>query len=117
MATNRRYIHDRFVLFFLAVNAFLTLAVIVTIALKLGDTGEGYIQQYRSNLGLNGYRSGGVGEILSFMVFAVIVFVFQIVFSYKIYDIKKQAAWAIVVLSSLLLILALLISGALLELR
>lgn len=117
MATNNRYIHDRFILFFLAVNAFLTLAILVSIVLKLGDTGEGYIEQYRSNLGLNGYRTGGLTDIISFIIFAVMVYAFQLVISMRVYDVKKQAAWTVVVLSSLLLVLTLFVSSALLQLR
>jgi hypothetical protein len=105
------------VLFFLAVNTFLALAVIASVLLRLGDTSDGYIQQYRSNLGLNGYRVGGVGEMVSFVVFAVILFVFQLFISFRVYDIKKQAAWTVLVLTTLLLILSLFVSSALIQLR
>lgn len=117
MVTTKRYLHDRFVLFFLAVNAFLALAIIASVLFRLGDTSDGYIQQYRSNLGLNGYRVGGVGQIISFAIFAIMVFVFQVVISFRVYDIKKQAAWVVLVLSTLLLILSLFVSSALIQLR
>lgn len=117
MVTTKRYLHDRFVLFFLAINAFLLLAILVGVFFRLGDTSDGYIQQYRSNLGLNGYRVGGVGEMISFAIFGVMVFAFQLIISFRVYDIKKQAAWVVLVLSTLLLVLTLFVSSALIQLR
>lgn len=117
MVTTKRYLHDRFVLFFLAINAFLLLAIVVSVLFRLGDTSDSYIQQYRSNLGLNGYRVGGVGEMISFTIFAAMVFAFQLIISFRVYDIKKQASWVVLVLSTLLLVLTLFVSSALIQLR
>lgn len=113
----RNYFHDRFVLFAFAINIFLTLAAIVNVVLRLGDTSDTYIQAYRSNLGLNGYSSGEAGQIISFAVFAVLVFFGQLFISLKLHGIRKHASWAVIVLATLLLVLTLIVSNALLQLR
>lgn len=113
----KKYFHDRFVLAVLSINVFLTIITIAIILLSLGDTGNSYIQAYRSNLGLNAYQVGGVGQIISFAVFAVMVLVGQLFISLKFYGIRKHVSWFIMVLGTLLLILSLIVSNALLQLR
>lgn len=113
----RKYFHDRFVLVALTINVFLTLLAIAFVTLNLGDTGSSYIQSYRSNLGLNAYQVGNVGQIISFAVFSVAVLVGQFVISLKFYGIRKHVSWIIMVLGMLLLVLSLIVSNALLQLR
>ncbi len=117
MANPKKYFHDRFVLVMLTVNAFLAFVTVASILLRLGDTSNNYIQAYRSNLGLNAYSVGGVEQIISFAVFAVIVLVGQFVFSYKLHEIRKQVSWIVMLLGMLLLVLGLIVSNALLGLR
>lgn len=113
----KKYFHDRFVLLMLTINIFLTFVTVAVILLNLGDTSNSYIQAYRSNLGLNAYQVGGVGQIISFAVFAVAALVAQILISVRFYSIRKEASWTILVLGTLLLILTLIVSNALLQLR
>lgn len=113
----KKYFHDRFVLLMLTINSFLTLLITASILLRLGDTNDIYIKSYRGNLGLSGYEAGGLGQILSFIIFAGFVLVMQFVLSLKVYHLRKQVAWTVMILSSLLLILSLIIANALLELR
>lgn len=113
----RKYFHDRFVLVALTINVFLTLLAIAFVTLNLGDTGSSYIQSYRSNLGLNAYQVGNVGQIISFAVFSVAVLIGQFVISLKFYGIRKHVSWIIMVLGMLLLVLSLIVSNALLQLR
>ena len=113
----RRYFHDRFVLLMLTLNAFLAFVVIASVLLRLGDTGNSYIQSYRANLGLNAYSVGGVGQIISFAVFAATVLVGQFYLSLRLYHIRKEVAWIVMILAFLLLLLTLLVSNSLLQLR
>ncbi len=115
---SKTYFHDRLVLLLLTVNAFISLAAILIIALNLGDTSSAYIIKYLPRLNiLDRQQVGGLGEILSFIAFIVIVFVFQLVVSRKLYHIRKHAAQMVLALSLILLIYALIVSYSLLNLR
>jgi hypothetical protein len=117
MTNTRKFFHDRFVLFVLTVNAFLASVSIISVMARIGGADENYIQFFRSNLGLNAFTVGGVSEIISFPIFAAVVFAAHIVFALKFYEIRKSAGWAIMVMTTLLLLLCLIVSNALLELR
>lgn len=98
----------------LSINAFLTLLATMLIFLRLDfDRGSGYIVQYRSNLGLNAYKSGEVGEIVSFILFAVLVFAFHTFLSAKTYHVRRYFSVAVLGLGALLLVLAIIVSNAL----
>lgn len=117
MSNTRKFFHDRFILFTLTINAFLAIVVVLSVVLRLGDTSENYIQSYRSNLGLSAITVGGVGEIISFAVFAVALFVAHIFLALQFYKIRIVSAWVLMVLTGLLLLLSLIVSSALLQLR
>ncbi len=117
MVSPRAFFHDRFVLLLLTINSFLLALVIISILLRLGDPSEGYIVQYRANLGLDGYKAGGIGEILSFIAFAVIVYGFQLGLGLKMYHLRKRVTHIILLLTLLLLTLTLIVSFSLLGLR
>lgn len=117
MTNPKKYFHDRFVLLMLSVNVFLTIVTVASILLRLGDTGNSYIQSYRANLGLNAYSVGDASQILSFALFALIVLVGQFFISMKMHNIRVHIAWAVMALSGLLLLLTLIVSNALLSLR
>ncbi len=112
------FFHDRAVLLLLAVNSFLTFLTIITILLRLGGASGKFTYQYRSNLGqLSQFKVGGMQEILAFIGFVVLVFAFQFILSKRIYHIRKQAAYTLLALSSVLLLFALVVSYYLLKLR
>ncbi len=117
MSNTRNYFHDRFILFTLTINAFLTAVGVIAILARIGGADENYIQSFRSNLGLSSITVGGLGDILSFVVFMGVVFAAHIFISLKFYHIRKTVAWLIMILTTLLLILAIIVSNALLELR
>lgn len=114
----KKYLHDKPVLALVSANLFLTLLVIVTVLLRLsGNTGEGFIAEYRENLGLNAFRAGNVFDMLTFIVFAVLVMAVNTILSVKVYESKRQLAMVVLGLCSLLLILTLIVSNALLVLQ
>ncbi len=117
MTHKRAFFHDRLILLLLTVNAFLVALCIATIMLRLGDTSESYIGQYRANLGLDAYKVSGLGEILSFIPFVVIVYSFQLFVGMRMYGIRKSVSHIILLLTTLLLLLALLASYSLLSIR
>lgn len=117
MTNSRTFFHDRLVLLLLTLNSFLLVLIVATILLRLGDTSEGYIVQYRSNLGLDAFKVGGIKDILSFIPFAAVVFAFQLVIGMRMYHVRSRITHIILLLTSLTLILTLIVSYALLGLR
>lgn len=116
MPVPKKYLHDHTILLLLIINVLLTVLISLLILLRLDPSrGEaGYIVQYRSNLGLNAYKSGPVSGILSFIVYCLFVFVFHTVLSIRLYHLRRHFAIAVLGLGSLLLVLALIVSNALL---
>ncbi len=118
MATPKKYFHDHFVLLLLSINVFLAAAGSVFILLRLDTShGTGYIVQYRPSLGINAYQTGSVAELISFVAFAALVLVMHTILSVRAYPIHRQLAVTILSLGILLLMLAIIISNALLMLR
>lgn len=118
MSKNREYFHDRVILLFLAINAFLVFAIGLSTLLRIGsESSSDYIREYRSNLGLNAYSSGHLGDILAFVVFAVIIFAFQILISRRVYHIRRDVALIVTFMTALTLCFALVVVNSLLNLR
>lgn len=117
MSNSRAYFHDRLVLLFLTINSFLVILIALTVLLRLGDQAAGYIVQYRSNLGLDGFKVGEASEMLSFIGFAILVFVLQLFMSVRMYHIRKHVSQITLIFTSVLLVFTLIVSNALLVLR
>jgi hypothetical protein len=121
MASTKKYFQDHLVLLLLSVNGFLTVAASIFILVKLG-TGHssGYIVQCRdcSNpSAINKFSTGSVVDLLSFVAFAVLVMIANTMLSLRIYRIHRQLAITILGLGTLLLVLTIIVSNALLVLR
>lgn len=118
MAATKKYFHDRIVLLLLSVNAFLTLLAILSVLLRLQGGGEGYIVQYRENVGVsNAFKTGEIGQILLFIVFALLVFVVHSVLSHRTYHIRRNLSLLLLCLGALLLGLCVIVANALLALH
>lgn len=118
MATSRKYFHDHLVLLLLSVNAFLSLAAGLFVLLRLSaGHGNGYIVQYRPSLGINAFKTGSVTELLGFIGFALVIFVVHVMLSMRAYHVHRQLAITILSMGILLLVLAIIVSNALLVLR
>ncbi len=118
MHTPNRYIHDRIVLLLLTANTFFAVLTSVLIVLKLDSSrAEGYIVQFRPSLGLSAYYKGDSTGILSFAVFSVVILVFHTYISVRVYDLRRHFAIVILAMGTILILLALVISNALLLLR
>ncbi len=113
-----KYIHDRLVLLLLSINSFLLILGSTTILLRLGAArSSGYIVGYRVNLGVNPFIAGRLGDLLAFIVFMFIVFGVHTMLSVRIYPKHRDYAVSILSLGTLLLILTIIVSNALLVLR
>ena len=118
MATSKKYFQDHFVLLLLSINTFLAIAGIIFILLRLSSShGNGYIVQYRPNLGINSYQTGSVLELISFIIFGLLIMFINTSLSYRLYKIHRQLSIVILSLGILLLVLTIIISNALLLLR
>jgi hypothetical protein len=112
-----KYFHDRLVLLLLSANAFLMVLTALSVLFRLQGGGDSYIVQYRANLGISAFQPGSVNQIISFVIFAVIVFAAHAVLSWRTYPIKRELSVLVLALGTLLLLLSVIISDALLALR
>jgi len=114
----KKYFHDRVVLLMLSVNTFLVILNSILILLRLDSSRtDSYIVEYRASLGLGAYQAGGSGAFFGFIIFSLVVLVFCILLSMRIYDNGRNYGVVILGMSSLLLVLTLIVSNALLMLR
>lgn len=118
MPIPKNYFHDRLVLFLLSVNVFLTIVTSLLILFRLRASGsEGFIGEYHANLGLSAYKPGTSLTFVAFIGFAVLVLVLHSVLSMKMYHRRRQFSVALLWMGMLLLLLALIVSNALLVLQ
>ncbi len=119
MPVPKKYLHDRLVLLLVSVNTFLAFlcATLVLLRLGPGQSAGAYIVQYRSNLNYDAFKTGSVTALLSFMVFAVGVCTINILLSIRAYHLRRELSVTILSLGVLMLLLALIVSNALLVLR
>lgn len=118
MHVPKKFFQDRTVLLLLSINAFLALVVSVKTLFQLdGGRVDGYIVEYRANLGLSAFRTGTATELIAFILFVSFVLVFHFLLSVKAYHIRRHFSLAILGMGTLLLSVALVVSNALLILR
>jgi hypothetical protein len=113
-----KYFHDRLILLILSVNTFVVLLNTVLILLRLDSARtDSYIVQYRANLGLSGFDVGSSTTFWSFILFSVLVLVGNVILSMRIYEMHRRFAVVILALSTLIIVLSLIVTNALLVLR
>ena len=117
MATAAKYFHDRLVLLLLGINGFLAVLTVLSVLFRLQGGGDGYIVQYRASLGISAFKTGSVSHILSFAAFALLVLLFHTILSWQTHRLHRQLSVLILALGSLLLLLAVIVSNALLTLH
>lgn len=102
----------------LTTNAFLAVSGALMLLLRL-DSGrsEGYIVQYRSNLGLSAYKTGSASTLISFIIFAMLILIFHTILSMRVYHLRRHFSTVILGIGLLLLLLSIIVSNALLVLR
>jgi hypothetical protein len=117
MTIPKQYLHDRLVLLIVSVNIFLTFLLGALTILRLDTGHNNYIIQYRSAVAINAFKSGSSRELLSFVIFGLLVLGVHAIISLRVYLIHRQLAIAVLSLGTLLLVLAIIVSNALLVLR
>lgn len=116
MPIQKSYFQDRLILLILSINTFLALALVVTSLLSISEADAGFIKEFRSDLGLDGYKAGGVLDIVSFAVFSVLLYAFQLLSSVRIYHIRRHLSLIILVLALIVYIFTFMVINALLSL-
>jgi hypothetical protein len=118
MASSKKYFHDHLVLLLLSVNTFLALAGSVFVLVKLNAShATSYIVQYRPSLGADAFQTGSLTDLLSLIAFFIVILAAGTVLSLRAYNIHRQLAITILGLGIVLMIVAVVISNALLMLR
>ncbi len=117
MAAQKHFLQDRTALLLVSGTAFLTLAAVVLVVLKMGNGNANYIVSYRSTLGIDRYATGTVRDVLSFVVAAVLIFAVGLVLAYRAYPVKRQLSLVVLALTVPLLLFLIVVSNALLVLR
>jgi hypothetical protein len=118
MTSEQKFFHDRVVLLLLTISSFVVVLASILILLRLDSSqGEGYIVQYRTNLGITAYKAGSATELIAFIFFLVAVLVINTVLGMRVYDVHRQYSITILSLGLLVLTLAFVVSNALLVLR
>jgi hypothetical protein len=114
----KKYFHDRVVLLLLTVNTFVAILLSLLILLRLdGGRTDGYIVEYRANLGLSAFKTGDATTLFSFIVFAALVLGIHTVLSMQVYHVRRHFSVAILAMGLMLLVVSLIVSNALLVLR
>ena len=116
MIIPKQYLHDRRVLLAGSINTFLTLVLILSTLLRVDVSHNSFIVQYRANVVVDTFKSAGASELYSFALFGLLVLVLNTFLSFRVYLIHRQLAVTVQVMGTLLLVLALIVSNALLVL-
>ncbi len=114
MPNPQRYIHDRLILLLLSINAFLVIFGSLQVALRLGGRNNGYIVEYRANLGISHFKPGSAWGLVNFIGFMVLVMAVNTIISIRIYGVRREYAATVLGMGVLLLVVAIVVSNALL---
>ncbi len=110
----KRFFHDKSVLLLVSINSFCLLLIIALVFFRLDFDSGRYIVEYRSNQGLNAFRTGSVSSLLSFLVFSLAVYAFHLVLSMRVFSRRRNFAVVILALGVVLQVMAIVVSNALL---
>jgi hypothetical protein len=117
MPISKKYLHDKLILLLVSGNIFLAFLCAALVFLRLGQGGEGYIIEYRSNLGISAFTRGDIAGILSFVLFAVVIVFMNIFLSVRTYQVRRELSIVVLSAGVLLLTVAIIVSNALLALH
>jgi hypothetical protein len=114
----KKYLHDRVVLLLISVSTFLTFMCVALVLLRagIGQGVDGYIVQYRANLGLSAFQKGSIVPILSFIFFVLVTLIINVLLSIKTYSIRRTLSLTVLALGTLISLLSIIVSNALLAL-
>lgn len=105
-------------LLLLSVSAFLAVTGSLVVLLRLSQNrADGYIVEYRANLGVSAFRTGNFIDMLAFVAFLLLIFVLHTLLSRRIYHTSRAYALFILGMGIFLLTVGIIVSNALLVLR
>lgn len=118
MPTAKRYLNDKLMLLLMSSNVFLAFlcGVLLFLRLSTGD-GESYIVEYRSNLGIGAFKVGSAIDVMSFAAYTAVIAAISIVLSVGIYRVRRMLAALVLGAGIMLLLMAIIVSNALMVLR
>jgi hypothetical protein len=112
MNISKHYYHDKSILSLLAVNAALFLLAVSNVLLNVDtEASDTSIISYRSSRGIQ--VSGPTSDLYQFAIFALIVTVFAVILSIKLYSHRRHLAISILGLNIITLMLCLVVFNAL----
>lgn len=117
MIIPKQYLHDRLLLLIASINTFLALLLTVLVLVRIDSSHSSYIIQYRSNATIDAFKSGSSSELYSFIIFGILVLAVHTLLSFRVYRIHRQLSVIVLGLGTLLLVLGVIVSNALLVLR
>jgi hypothetical protein len=121
MAISSKFFKDHFILLMTTVNLFLCIIAIVFIIVRLSSVhSTNYIIQCRNCSdpnAVNKFITGSVVDMVSFIVFSVVVLVSSGTLSYRVFLINRKLSIAILGMGIILQVLTLIITNALFILR
>lgn len=114
-----KYFHDRTVLLLLIINSVIAITGVLFVLFNLdASKGSAYIIQCRlCNTVANEFKGGSALDMSSFIFFFLITFGFSVFISRRIYNERRQVALALLAMSGLLGIFAIIVSYSLFSLR
>lgn len=118
MLVPKKYLHDRTVLTLLSVSLALVVLTIMDVSLRLSQTTGDFIAQCRDcQEYIPTFTSGGLLDIVAFVVFGVLVFAGSVIMSARTYRIHRQLSVIVILLNIILLLFNLRVVDALLGQR
>lgn len=118
MVNTKNYFHDRSVLLLLVLNSALVLVGALVVIFRLdASKGSSYIVQYRANVGIDEFQTGSGLDMLSFVGFIIVTYTLSLFISHRAYKDRRSIALTMLMMASLLCLLAIIVSNALLVLR
>jgi hypothetical protein len=118
MLVPKKYLHDRTVLTLLSVSLALVVLTVLDVALRLSQTTGDFIAQCRNcQEYIPTFTRGSLIDILSFVLFAGLIFAASLILSARTYRIHRQLSVIVIVFNLMLLLFNLRVVDALLGQR
>lgn len=118
MTIPSRYFHNRSILLLLIINTILVITGCLLVLFRLdSNTNSSYIIEYRANLGIGDWNLGSALDIAGFIFFLLINFTLCVLISLRTFVVRHHIAVSVLAISSLLSLLTIIVSNALMALR
>ncbi len=118
MAIPTKFFHDRTILILLIINSILLVVGSLLVLFRLdASKASGYIIQYRSGVGIGEFKTGSGLDMAGFVFFLMVAFALSFIISIRSYNERRNIALTVLILTSLLSLLTIMVSDALLVLR